>query len=102
MRCFNTLRNHLFILTVTTKSVPYNIKYPLKKKKKLLNILDSDCQNAILYTKLLIQYTVLTLCFSHKIHLVGLGLYTPQRVGGVRVIAEGALCCSAEAAFALL
>lgn len=70
MHCFNTLRNHLFILTVTIKSAPYNIKYPLKKKK-VLNILDSDCQNAILYTKLLIQHAVLTFFLSHKIHLVG-------------------------------
>lgn len=43
--------------------------------KKVLNILDSDCQNAILYTKLLIQYTVLTSFFSHKIHLIKFYLY---------------------------
>lgn len=41
-----------------------SIQYQISFKKKL-NILDSDCQNAILYTKLLIQYTVLTLFFFH-------------------------------------
>lgn len=32
MHCFNVLRNHLFILTVAIKSIPYNIKYPFFKK----------------------------------------------------------------------
>lgn len=58
--------------------------------KKVLNILDSDCQNAILYTKLLIQYTVLTSVFSHKIHLIKFYLYIVYYWSmELRVIAEG-------------
>lgn len=72
-------------------SIQYQISFFLKK---VLNILDSDCQNAILYTKLLIQYTVLTLFFSHKIHFIRFYLYIIYYWSmELRIIAEGLPSC---------
>lgn len=85
------LRNHLFILTVAIKSIPYNIKYPffLKKKSfKYIRLWLPKCH--FIHKAANTIYSSYIIFFSHKIHFIKFYLYLVYYWSmELRVIAEG-------------